>query len=56
MDRVAYCREQATLCRDMARSMSSQADADVVIQIAQRFEAEAMTLEKQKSLTPPRAV
>jgi hypothetical protein len=45
MSRLAYCREQARLCRDAAAQVSLQNDASRLREIAAVYEAEADAIE-----------
>jgi hypothetical protein len=48
MPRKTYCREQAALCRDLAKQIGNRADAQHLQDMAVSYEAEARSLEAQQ--------
>jgi len=48
MSREAYCREQAALCRDMAKQIGNRSDAQHLRDTAASYEAEAKSLEARQ--------
>jgi hypothetical protein len=47
VSRAGYCREQAAPCRVLARQISNGADARELADQANRYDAEARTLETE---------
>jgi hypothetical protein len=49
MSRASHCRDQAALCRELARQISNHADAKVLREQADRYDAEACALEPRQA-------
>jgi len=46
MSRTTYCRDQARLCRELAEQLRVPEDVARLRQMAERYDAEATTLEE----------